>query len=411
MKNGVRRNARKQVEEFRKTGAWLNSAVKFDHGLQLSEEARPRLSFLFEACNISPRKENVTALEVLVANLLDRKGSRPVIVSRDLSGWKKTPHVRAGHSVVSMMDKLHKEGLLEMKKGYQVGTESRQTRIWPTERLLSHFRELSHWGVIYVPVNLVELRDEKGRLKDYKDTHKTRRIRSILERANRVNQAADIRHGRQVLKASLVAVFNRKFTLYGRLHTRGYRHYQGYSEDERAKITINGESVIELDYSGMHPHLLYAKEGVQFRGDPYSIIDDRPEVRPFLKQILLCMLNAKDELAAERAANYWLYRNHEERESLKEMGITRAGPLMEAFRQKHERIDHYFCSGAETALRVMNLDATIALDIVDHFSGQGIPILAIHDSFIVQEGHCDELLEAMKRAYSKHTKGFEIPVA
>ncbi len=150
------------------------------------------------------------------------------------------------------------------------------------------------------------------------------------------------------LSAFLHAIFNREFTLYGRLQTRGHRHYQGFSEDDRREITINGDPVVELDYSGLHPYLLYAKEGIQFWRDPYSIIDSRPEVRPFLKIILLAMLNAKDETEAERTANYWLYRNHEEREDLAEIGITKARPLIEKFRQEHKKIDHYFCNGKQT---------------------------------------------------------------
>lgn len=408
-KGAVSRHAKRQAQQRRGTGVWLNEGVRFVHDLQLTKEAKDRLPALLESCNIPRRRENQITLEVLVANLIQRKGRLPVVVSRDHHRWKKTEFTRAGRSAIDIMDELEEGGFLKMWKGYRTEKESRQTRIAPTEKLLGYFREL-HPCVIYDPVNLVELRDEKGRRKEYRDTRRTRRIRTILERANRVNGEAEIRWGRQVLKASLIAIFNRKFTLYGRLHTRGYRHVQGYSEDERAEITINGEPVVELDYSGLHPYLLYAKEGIQSWRDPYSIVNDRPEARPFLKQILLAMLNAKDEVAAERAANYWLYRNHAEREELKAIGITRARPLIEAFRQKHNKIDHYFCTGKETGLRVMNLDARIALDIVDHFTGKGIPILAIHDSFVVQEQYRDELYTVMKRKYSQHTKGFRIPV-
>ncbi len=134
----------------------------------------------------------------------------------------------------------------------------------------------------------------------------------------------------------------------------------------------------------MHPHLLYAHERIQLDEDPYSIIDKRPVVRKYLKQILLCMLNAKDELTAERAANYWLYNHKMYRNRLYGFGIDRAKPLMDRFRIAHKEIEHYFCNGSDTGLRIMNQDSRIALDIVDHFVKQNIPILAIHDSFIVQ---------------------------
>lgn len=211
------------------------------------------------------------------------------------------------------------------------------------------------------------------------------------------------------MNASLVAIFNRNFTLYGRLHTRGYRHYQGHSEDERSEITINGDRIIELDFSGLHPYLLYAKEGKQYVGDPYAIVDDRPEARLFLKIILLAMLNAKDEISAEKASNYWLYQNHRDREELKEIGITKARPLIEKFRQAHFLINHYFCSGKDTGLKIMNKDSAIALDIIKHFGDKEIPILCVHDSFLVQNQYKEELRNIMQETYMKHT-GFRIKV-
>ncbi len=408
MKGKVKINAEKQFQEYRGSGAWLNSALPFNPNLRLTEEQKARVWPVFESCKIRNRKENVFTFEILMANLFWLKGLRPVIVSLSPNEWKKTRYNPVGSSVIGMIHKLKEEGYLGMALGYRTEKESRQTRIWATEKLLEYFQELPN-NVVYEPTELVELRDEKRRLKEYKDTIRTRQIRAILKRANQVNQAADIRYHGYKLSPFLYAVFIRKFTLYGRLHTRGYRHYQGFSEEERREITINGDSVVELDYSGLHPHLLYAKEGIQFFGDPYSIVDSRPEARPFLKSILLSMLNAKDEITAERAANYWLYENHEERDKLAEIGITRARPLMQAFRERHKKIAHYFCSGKDTGLKIMNLDATIALDIIDYFAKQGIPILAIHDSFIVQEQYKDELHITMRKIYRKHT-GFRISV-
>jgi len=54
----------------------------------------------------------------------------------------------------------------------------------------------------------------------------------------------------------------------------------------------------------------------------------------------------------------------------------------------------------------MNLDSRIALDVLDHFAKQNIPILAIHDSFIVQDKYKNELWQIMENTYEKHTDGF-----
>lgn len=409
---GVSQDARKQIEAEKGTGPWLERNIDFDPSRTLDQAGKAKVielfDWLYQGVSIYKKEQKIFDLEVLIANLLSA-GNRPVAISLDRNHWRITRHSKVSYSIIELVKLLNKTGHLNMKTGYRYENASRRTRIWTTDKLLSYCPVYPK-QVIYEPVEVVELRDEKGKLKDYKDTAETRRIRKILQNVNSVNKAADIRRSKYSVHATLVAVFNRKFTLYGRLHTKGHRHhYQSFSEDERAEITINGEPVVELDYSGLHPHLLYAKEGIQFFGDPYSIVDDRPEARPFLKQILLCMLNAKDHTAAERAGNFWLYKNHEEREALNKIGITKAGPMIRAFQKAHKPIVHYFCKGKDTGLKIMNKDAKIALDIIQHFAKQNKPILAVHDSFIVQAKYHDELMHIMKSTYKKHT-GFRIKV-
>lgn len=170
---------------------------------------------------------------------------------------------------------------------------------------------------------------------------------------------------------------------------------------------------MELDFHGMYPHLLYAQEGIQLRDDPYSMVDSIPELRPFLKVLLLAMLHSKTAKEAKRAASKWLLHHPATFGQLKRMGIAgRRGWVREManrFLDAHAPIAHYFCNGKETGLRIMNKEAAIALGIIDHFTSRGIPILAVHDSFRVQTQYRDELCRVMKAVYRKHT-GFCIPV-
>ena len=408
-KKRIKADVERQIERDRGSRSWLNKALPFNHSLRLNEDQKEKLDIILELCGISKRIENYLNLEILIANLLNKRRKRPLISSLNTSDWKITKYTRAGESTIKLIHKLDDDGYIKLKKGYRTDKESRISRIWPTEKLLDNF-PLYHNAVIYDPVEVVELRDDNRNLKEYKDTAKTRNIRTILTRVNKVNQSANIKFKKRNLHTQLTAIFTRKFSLYGRLHTRRYGHYQGLSSDEREEISINNDSVVELDFSGLHPHLLYAKEGIQLDEDPYSIVDKRRVARTFLKLILICMLNAKDELIAEKAANYWLYKNHNQRYELNRIGITRARPLMTEFRKAHKPIDHYFCYDSETGLRIMNLDSRIALDIVDHFAKKNIPILAIHDSFIVQDKYKNELRQIMENTYEKHTNGFKCKI-
>lgn len=407
IKKAVLADAKKQLAEFRASLAWLETAIPFNVTLTF-ETYPPALFDILKECDLPDRIETRTSLQVLCANLVQSKRP-PVTVSLNVNDWSKTSHQPIGKSVIKIINSLNDHGFLILKKGYRMKTASKLSRVWATEKLLQYLPRQSNL-VIHRPIQLVELRDEKGKLKDYKDTAETYRIRRILKLVNEVNGEADIRYLKNKLSAHLYAIFRKRFTLYGRLHTRGISHYQQFSEDERDEITINGDPVIELDFSGLHPHLLYAKEGIQFLGDPYSIVDNRPEARRFLKIILLALLNSNDEVTAVKAANYFLYRNPTDWWILKELKVPKAKVLIEAFKTAHAPIAHYFCTGKDTGLRIMNLDSKIALDIINHFAKQGIPILSVHDSFIMQRPYKAELKHVMQTAYRKHTGGFRCPI-
>lgn len=409
LKNQVIQDAQRQRQNKPK-GQWLNDGIEFVQAVRLSEQDKETAEQIFNSFHFAgyKRKQKLTDFEILFANLLQNRDRRPVVISLDRNKWKNSPYTRTSYFTVEITKQLEEQGLIFMQKGYRTEKDSKKTRIWPTSLLLEHFPEKYH-GVYVEPVNLVELKDEHGNLVNYKDTQFTSRIKKVLSKVNEVNQQARIEYKGFRIYNPLVAVFQKKFTLYGRLHTRGYRHFQGMSEDQRLGVKINDESVVELDYSGLHPRLLYAAEGVQFNEDPYSVVFDDFRARPFLKAILLYMLNAKDWTQAERAANNWLYKNHSERATLKKIGITRARPIMEAFFEAHKPIAGYFCKGKETGLHTMNKDARIALDVVNHFAKQGKPIMPVHDSFVVQARYKDELLQVMNQVYQKHTN-FTCPI-
>ncbi len=398
---GVITDAERGRIEYRKSAVFLQRNFLFDHRLKLPAG---KLSVLDDILKVG-KKQTRLDLEILIANLWNaRRKSLAVPLNR--KHWTKSKSRRASVNIIELIHTLHKQDFIKMEPGFHYTPhEARNTRIWATDKLLQYCRELPR-QVISEPTTLVELRDERGKFIEYQDTAKTLRITAKLERINNVNSRADILYGNHKITAYLIAIYKNSFDLYGRLHTSGYNHMQGFSENERSEFTINSEPVVELDFSAIHPNLLYATEGIQFKGDPYTIIDDRPEARPFLKRILLAMLNAKNELQALRAANYIFFQDREEKKRLNAIGITTAKPFIKLFKEAHKPISHYFCTGKETGMRIMNKDARIALDICTHFAKQNTPILAVHDSFIIQRKHRDELEEIMQKTYKKHSGGF-----
>jgi hypothetical protein len=248
-----------------------------------------------------------------------------------------------------------------------------------------------------------------------KETEVVKRMTKILERLNEINNGANIcitiDGEEQRLNVAVVAKFTNKQTLGGRLYAKGRMYFQQYNGEERKGITFNGKETVEVDFTALHPMLLYAGENIPYSSDPYKVVDDRPELRPFLKIILLCMVNAADFNDARRAADDWLLHKSdpEIRKNIYKLGITKSKPFLERFLEIHTPIAKHLCSGRETGLKLTNKDALIAIEIVNHFVKQNIPILTMHDSFLVEKKYHEELKKVMLREYKKLT-GFEIKI-
>ncbi|MDG4475645.1 hypothetical protein [Thiovibrio frasassiensis] len=412
----VREIARRQVENQKGTGWWLyERSVRFDTSYRLKGKSLVVVKEIHNVCELAKRQDTSQKLEIIIANLLRYRDRRPIEMALKTIEATMAPLVR----------KLKDHGFLDIRRGTKI--IARYSKVWPTEKLLAHFEKVHSPDIVVDPPfsELVILKDKNGKPKDYKDTARTIQIKRILKKANEVNRAAEILYGKQAVSTALTAIFHHKFTLYGRLHTKGCFHCQGLSEDKRGRIAINGEEVVELDFSALHPHILYAAEGKQLDFDPYSVVLDAPELRDFLKQCLLALLNAKNgwvkpkgkkgyqrtaEANAEGGINQRIGENPKWKTRLEKYGITKARQIIDLFKDAHKLIAHHFCADNDNGLRVMNKDASIALDVIAYFTGKGVPILAIHDSFIVQEKYRDELHQVMGDAYKKHSGGFSCPI-
>ena len=67
--------------------------------------------------------------------------------------------------------------------------------------------------------------------------------------------------------------------------------------------------------------------------------------------------------------------------------------------EKHELIRDHILSGI--GLRIQNIDSKIAEHVISSLLDEGIPVLCIHDSFIVEREHKDRLKEEMANAFQR----------
>lgn len=186
------------------------------------------------------------------------------------------------------------------------------------------------------------------------------------------------------LDGYLYRVFNdERFDHGGRLYGC---EYQNVPKDYRPYVTINGSPTVEVDFSAMHPTMLYAELGIQLAFDPYLI---SKELRGLTKTTFNALLNARssgidplpefNEIDVGMSWIEWIKKVKEH-----------MGPLRQFL-------------GSGCGIKLQRKDSDIAEAVVMEFISQGIPILPIHDSFIVPVEHEARLIKVMRDKFRRAT--------
>jgi hypothetical protein len=195
---------------------------------------------------------------------------------------------------------------------------------------------------------------------------------------------------------SLYRIFNGDFTSGGRFY-RGW--WQNIPRDLRKHITIDGESCSELDYSGQHLLLLYARGGDEYRwlkgldDDPYALEGYGDEVRDLLKVTTLILVNATHRHQAFQAIREKIHYDFPELEPT----TAFINPLIDGMMEKHSMVSQHFFSGSGGALQFQ--DSQIAAYVLTHMQAHGYVALPVHDSFVAPDRRLDQLYSLMKEAY------------
>lgn len=184
-----------------------------------------------------------------------------------------------------------------------------------------------------------------------------------------------------VFKRKLHRVFNDGTIDHGGRFYGGW--WQNIPSHYRKAITINWHTTIEIDYSSMHPHMLYALEGKTAPEDSYALNGFPTEHRPLLKTTFQKLINARGRIQApktEELPEGWTWKQ-----------------ILTGMRELHEPISKHFQSGK--GIELQHLDSDIAEQVMMTMMSKGLLVLPVHDSFIVWDTKADLLRNVMQDAY------------
>ncbi len=382
----------------------------------------------------------------LCANLLYEKY---LMIPMNKQHWAKR---ELSYTITEDVHLLHDAGYIGLKPG--VFDIHKCAKIWPRKEFKIEFKPHLRFnpGIDYHPTKWVELKkkefkgykyyinpltEKEERIKRYesvpipfKPNKDTQKVEEILRKHRLVaGRLPILLHNPAYtlpdeLCAALHAVYSGDLGHGGRLYTSTAHGVQQKKSKLRKLITIDNDETVELDFSGLSIRMLYSKIGKPYEPDPYTVAVDKfpalshnekPVIRSFLKKVLQAIINSDSQADAVGSGNYELYvvcSDKTEAEDdvsgdepktkniLRTHGI-KVKDLVLAFQESHDPISRYFYSagGFPIGLELQYLDSQIALRVIDSFNRKSIPVLSIHDSFIVQSKYRDELHRIMSQSY------------
>jgi len=169
----------------------------------------------------------------------------------------------------------------------------------------------------------------------------------------------------------------------------------------RKYITINGEQTAELDYSGIHIHLLYALKGINFpalKTDAYELKLNDPD-RDLNKLILLTAYNASSPEKTAKAV-FKSTRDDGTKHLFKLKEHKQVTDKLELLKQKHPKIAEFIAKDKGSMLQYH--DSQVLERLIHHYTAQKIPILTVHDSIICQSKYSDFVYEKMRELYTAY---------
>ncbi|MFC6637969.1 hypothetical protein GV827_06980 [Sulfitobacter sp. JBTF-M27] len=186
--------------------------------------------------------------------------------------------------------------------------------------------------------------------------------------------------------------------------------WQQVGKDYRKQIAINNFPTVEVDYKGLHVAILSAQKGIQ--DDPKDRYDlgqqllpqfNLQEQRAIVKLLVLTAINAKSEESA-----YGAFRNDQPTGSLqKKLTNTELSLLLNAFTDKHPHLQEDLCS--DQGIKLMRIDSEITAKVLNASADLKVPILSVHDSYIISIFDVELLRELMREA-TKEVVGYALSV-
>lgn len=347
-------------------------------------------------------------------------------------------------AVKSLLDFLEQKGYINIYKGYvetwkiingkRVPDQCIKSCIILRERSIDLWDNISHIPDLWKELedsSCVEVKNRGTKeLLSGKGKTGIREIRKEMIYYNDSLKQADIKFaGKQIATVQYKRVFLDSMNVAGRVYAQGGGVQLLPQKFRSSELSIDGEPVVELDYSAIHPNICYQnlfKDGLDVRDvmgknfHPYNADLSFVEVdntllqeweyefnqthdprRALAKLAILIGINSIDNKSALGALSGKVYEDRKKHKKDQELyAIVEKIPcsqILEVMRKHNSFIGDKFFS--DSGVYLQNTDSKIMMEIVNSMVQKGHTVLVYHDSVVCKQSAEKDLYNAMIAAW------------
>lgn len=351
--------------------------------------------------------QDLLSLGCVVSNLIAciRKGN-VLVYSRRITTKLSSKKGITVKKIISAVNHLEKEGYVinTIGKGHINKDERMPSTLQPTQKFIDEF------GGCIVDVvtddylkgyTVLELRDENKNPISFRNNKETTEMHELVMHLNERNEQSVVRDKNGLILTNIYCrVFNELWTQGGRYYRGDVLSIKNRGTDDRLRITIDGGSVCEVDYSNLHFRIVAA----QFKTMPeenipqdvYSdVLEDSDNLvdRGIIKETINIMFNCGSRKQAISAVNSSLNRMTDEEKAAR--NLHKAKDIISVIENAYPEFKDFFCRDGGFGGSLQNLDSRLASNVIETMLQHDCVILPVHDSFVILQENIDLLIRTM----------------
>jgi hypothetical protein len=302
------------------------------------------------------------------------------------------------------MDQLAKNNYITIKLGYhKKDGNGFNTKLFISEKMISVLNQINNKDTFnFAEGDLLHLKNEKKHLIDFVDDDNTNEMRKNLKNIISFNSNHEFTLFDKKINYHLIRVFNNSSFIKGGRFYGEIQNIKSNNIKTRQNLKIDNEETVEIDFSGLHPNMLYNMTNSQIKGKVYDI--GLSINKKLIKKWILVSINAKDEKSARLGYYKWIRKTYNKNNPIlnrkKRMEVFNL--IDAAFKKYHPMIVNKLYSGCGIDLQYH--DSCIMEKILLSCIDQKIEAYPIHDAIIVKKINANQAKEIMLNSYKDYMK-------